>query len=173
MRKRFRYLVVRNFFFMLCRKITFLTLILLCCTVGTISAQYLVVKKPGKVESEKYFAGDEIQLKIKGADWWLKGNIQYIGDSSISVDSREIALLEIEAVRVPLNFTGTLGSLMMSAGIFFTSIITVNGIINNDSPIIGTNQLIIGSSLVATGWALRKFKFKYLPIGKKYIILVI
>ena len=154
------------------RKVT-LFFVLLCAITGTLSAQYLVVKKPGKVDSEKYFAGNEIELKIKGADWWLKGAIQYIGDSSISVDSREIALAEIESIRVPLNFPKTLGSFMISAGIFFTSIIAVNGVINNDSPVIGKNQLILGSSLVAGGWLLRQWKYKYLPIGDKYILLVI
>lgn len=148
-------------------------LIIICCFGLISNAQYLVVKKPGKVDSEKYFAGDEIELKIRGADWWLKDEIQYVGDSAISVDSREIALTEIESVRIPLNFPRTLGGFMMSAGIFLTSIIVVNGVINDDSPVITQNQLILGTSLIAGGWLARRWKYKYMPIGDKYVVLVI
>ena len=146
------------------RLISMLCLFCLCLAGQNI----LVVEKPGTVSNFKYYEGDKIRLRTIAADTLISGTITTIGTSSIIIDkSIEIEITDIKSLYRKRWGYSFLQYLSIFAGLSYVAINTLNGIINNDAPIVPTETLIISGSMVAFGIALTPLTTRKIRTGKE------
>jgi hypothetical protein len=132
--------------------------------------QYLVVQKYGKVKNFKYQTGDEIMLEIKNGAFNLTGEITQLSDSSLTINSYvEIKYENITKVLRPRRYFTKLSKLFfIRGGIAYVTIVGINGIINNDSPLIDEQTLTISATMVAIGLIMKPFYIRKLDLTKKW-----
>jgi hypothetical protein len=137
--------------------------------------QYFVVEKLGKMKNIKYELNDEISFQTRNGDFLINGTITQLTDSSITIDTHyTIDLENIAIVFKKRKFLKRLSGLFfIRGGIAYTVIVGINGAINNDSPMIDEQTLIISASMVAIGFALKPFIIKKMKIPEKWQLKVI
>lgn len=137
--------------------------------------QYLVVQKNGKVKNFKYQTGDEIMLQTKNGAFNLKGEITQLSDSSLTINSYiEIKYSNIAKLLRPRRYFTKLSKLFfIRGGIAYVTIVGINGIINNDSPMIDEQTLAISATMVAIGLIMKPFYIRKLDVTKKWHIKMI
>lgn len=137
--------------------------------------QYLVVQKLGSVKNFKYQPGDEIALEVNNGDFTIQGEITHITDTSLSINSYiEVKFNSITAVLRPRIFFTKLSKLFfIRGGIAYVTIVGINGIINNDSPLIDEQTIAISAAMVAIGFALKPFYIRKLNTVSKWEIKTI
>lgn len=143
------------------------SLLLAVCSVS--GQQYLVVQKSGKVKNFKYEVGDEIMIKTRKGDFSLSGEITRITDTSLTINSYvEIGFGNVAKVLRPRRYFTKLSKLFfIRGGIAYVTIVGINGVINNDSPLIDDQTLKISAAMVATGFLMKPFYMRKLDaIGK-------
>jgi hypothetical protein len=128
-------------------------LVLLCFLLNISDSQtqnILILERPGTIKYFKYEVNDWIKLSTSKPDTTIHGFISLINDSSITIDRvNEVTLKNISTIirkRWGFNF---LQKLFITAGIPYLLISTINGVINNDEPVVPTETLIISGSLIA------------------------
>ncbi len=149
---------------------------LLLFMLGSVSAQqYLIVQKNGKVKNFKYQTGDEIMLQIKNGDFNLKGEITKLSDTSLTIDSYlEIRYSNISKVLRPRAFLTRLSKLFfIRGGVAYVTIVGINGLINNDSPMIDEQTIAVSASMVAIGFVMKPFYIRKLDLTKNWHIKMI
>ena len=99
-------------------------------------------------------AGDFIKLRMVSNDTVVSGMIQAISDSAILIHTVEVSIKDIsEIYRNRWGFS-LLQKLSLATGILYVSFNTLNGLINNDKPIVPKETLVISGVLIAGGVAL-------------------
>jgi hypothetical protein len=131
---------------------TFLTLIFCLCSLVLISQQIFLLERPGTIKNHKYFVGDKIKIQAHDPDTVIKGRITSMQDSSIIINyATEIFISRIDyVIRTRYGFN-LLQRIFLTAGFSYVLIATFNGLINNDSPVIDQQTLIISGSIIAAG----------------------
>ncbi|MCD4788567.1 MAG: hypothetical protein K8R37_01105 [Bacteroidales bacterium] len=119
------------------------------------SQNIFLLEKPGTIKNYKYRENDHIRIKTISKDTIIAGIINKIGDSIIIINyANEISPDDISIIyRTRWGFA-LLQGIFFSAGVPYLAISTLNGVINNDSPIVSKETLIISGSLIATGIAI-------------------
>jgi hypothetical protein len=145
------------------RKISVFILLLLLITLAN-AQNLLILERPGTIKNFKYEVSDIIKIRTLSSDTLLKGVITFINDSIVVINNiQPVAISDIGKVyRTQWGFTFLQG-LFLTAGAPYLLISTVNGIINNDEPIVPNETIIISGSLLAAGAAItplttRKFR---------------
>lgn len=120
--------------------------------------------KSGKVKRIRYYEGEYISFKTLKKER-VKGTIYAITDESFIVNEREF---NIDSVRVVYNTQTGLGfrlvrNIFTLPAVGYMPLITFNGLINNDKPIVKQNQFyyggaFIGVALIAHALATRPFR---------------
>ncbi len=80
----------------LCFRLLFILIML--PVSGFAQEKYLALDKPGRVKRIRFYAGDEIALKLKGDKRLHEEVIGDIGDSTITLLGTEIPLRDIRAI---------------------------------------------------------------------------
>ncbi|MCF8366422.1 MAG: hypothetical protein K9H16_11610 [Bacteroidales bacterium] len=156
------------------KKIKILLLFFVLLPLLGISQQYLVLQKSGTIKNIKYEVGDKISFQTLKGDFYVEGDISEIRDSSIMINSYEVRLDNISIVYRQRRFLkGMSGLFFIRGGIAYVAIVGVNGLINNDSPMIDEQTLIISASMVAIGLAMKPFITKKYFVKENWILKVI
>jgi len=114
----------------------------------------LILERPGTIKYFKYEVNDRIKLSTSNPDTTIDGFISLINDSSIIIDRvNEFTLTNISTIirnRWGFNF---LQKLFLTAGIPYLLISSINGVINNDEPMVPEETLIISGGLITAAIA--------------------
>ena len=154
---------------------SFLFLFSLVLTFSASAQYYLQLKKRTKV-IHTYSAGDHIKFKLKGDDFYSDQVVIGVTDSTIKFRLLDIALTDIEAVKVPER--GSYGLDLISgaaitAGIFFMVIDQANQLFVQGEGLGPSKEtLLISGSLIGSGLFLRLFKKKKFKFKSKRYRLV-
>ncbi|MCB0805653.1 MAG: hypothetical protein KDC05_07620 [Bacteroidales bacterium] len=138
------------------------------------SQNILVLEKPGTARNFKYTEYDHISILQTSTDSIISGRLSAISDSSISINGGpDILLNDIQMVyRTSWGFN-LFQKTTLLAGSLYLGISTINGMVNNDSPVVPKETLIIGGSLTAAGLILIPLTTRRLKPGKGVWRLVI
>ncbi len=121
----------------------------------SIAQNILILERPGNVKNYKYYQNDEIKLKAVSHNEIFSGVITKINDSSIVINhAKEVFLSEVSYMYRKRWGFSFLQKLSFIAGGSYFLVSSINGLINNDSPVIPQESLIISGSLIAGGIAL-------------------
>lgn len=155
-------------------KITIVLLGFLASTMMN-AQQYLVVQKRGTVKNHKYELNDKLSFQTKKGEFYLKGTLSKITDSTIFIDNLyEIELSNIARVFRQRSFLKALSKqFFIRGGIAYVTIVGINGAINNDCPMIDEQTLIISASMVVIGFALKPFITKKMDVVDKWQLKVL
>lgn len=135
--------------------------------------QYLYVERKGELPSEKLVINDIIYIKIEGHDEWIKGAIKAVSEASIKLNDRTFYFSNIEGIRVYNPIVKILGTSLWGGGLFFTSIFTVNRLINDDQPVLKESHIIFGLSTGAAGAIVSRLARKTYLLSEGYKLKVI
>ena len=154
---------------------TLFTILILCLLASGVFAQrVLLVEKPGKFKNYKYFVGDEIVLKVAPYGEKHDGIIHEVTDTSLLINfDNEIMLDEIQMILRPRWGLNILSKVTRIAGAGYFILDVVNRSINNQSPVVNENTLMISAGLVAFSYALVPFHDKRMKRGDKWRIKVL
>jgi len=123
----------------------------------------LVLEKPGTRHNFKYTVSDYIRLKQISSDSIISGKITSLSDSMIVINrGMPIELSDISIVYKERWGFSLLQKATLLAGTLYLGISALNGLLNNDSPVLPKETLIIGGSLTVAGLAL-------IPLTKRQI----
>ncbi len=158
------------------KKLSYILIIISFCTGMAANAQqYLVVQKRGTVKNYKYEVGNKISFQTNKGDFYVKGSISKMTDSTIFIDN--LYNFELENIGIVLRqrrFWKKLSKqFFISGGIAYVTIVGINGVINNDSPLIDEQTLIISASMVAIGLLLKPFIVKKMDVTEKWQLKVL
>jgi len=141
----------------------------------TNAQQYFVVQKTGTVKNYKYEIGNKISFQTKKGDFYVSGTISNMTDSTISIDN--LYDFELENIGVVFRQRSFLNGMskvfFITGGIAYVTIVGINGVINNDSPLIDEQTLIISASMVAIGFLLKPLIVKKMDTSKKWQLKVL
>jgi hypothetical protein len=152
----------------------YLTLLILAASLGAGAQQYLVLQKSGAVKNFKYQVGNDITIRVMRGDLIFSGTITQINDSSFVLNSlNEIYIGEIKNVYRRRVFVRVMSKVLLYAGIGYVGLEGINGIINNDSPVITKNTIIAGAVMVGTSFALKPFYTRSFDTREKYVIKIL
>jgi hypothetical protein len=143
--------------------------VILVLRMAVVDAQnLLILERPGTVKNFKYEVNDMIKIRTLGSDTLLKGEITFIDDSMMVINNNQpVAISEISKVyRTQWGFTFLQG-LFLTAGASYLLISTINGIINNDQPMVPRETIIISGSLLVAGAAITPFTTRKFRIDNK------
>ena len=149
--------------------------VLISAFIPIFGQQYLVVQKSGKVKNFKYEVGDEIMISTRKGDLKVSGEITKISDTSVTINSYvEVGFSNVAKVLRPRRYFTKLSKLFfIRGGIAYVTIVGINGIINNDSPLIDEQTLGISAAMVAIGLAMKPFYIRKLDMMGKWKLKVI
>ena len=132
------------------------------------SQNIFILEKPGTIKNYKYYQNNQIKIKTHSSDTIIKGTITYIRDSSIIIDyANEIYLNDMALIYKKRWGFSFLQTLFFAAGGPYLLISMLNGLINDDSPIIPKETLIISGSLIVAGIALTPLTTRRCKIDNK------
>lgn len=158
------------------KKFSYILIILgVCAGMVANAQQYLVVQKKGTIKNHKYEVGNEISFQTKKGDFYVTGIISKMTDSTVFIDNLyEIELENINVVFRQRRFLRKLSNLFfIRGGIAYVTIVGINGVINNDSPLIDEQTLIISASMVAVGFLMKPFIIKKMDVTEKWQLKVL
>lgn len=157
-------------------KYKILVFLLLMCFIGPdlIAQRVLLVEKPGRFKNYKYFVGNDIVLKTAPYGEKHEGVIHEVTDTSILINfDNEIMIEDIEMILRPRWGLNLLSKVTRVAGAGYFILDVVNRAINNQSPVVNENTLMISAGLVAFSYALVPFHDKRIKKGEKWRIKVL
>ncbi len=122
---------------------------------GLFSQNIFLLERPGSIKNYKYYVNSPIRLKIISPDTIISGKINKIGDTSIIINyANEIHVKNIACIYTKQWGFSFLQKLFLLTGIPYLALSTINGTVNNDTPIVAKETLIISGSLIVAGIAL-------------------
>jgi hypothetical protein len=99
-----------------------------------------------------YKTNEHIKLKTVSSNKKIEGRIYLISDSSLVLNyETEIMLDDIAEIYRSRHMFRLLQTLSLTAGLLYLSISTLNGLINNDNPIVPEETLKISGGLLIAG----------------------
>lgn len=139
-----------------------------------IGQKLLVLEKAGTIKNYKYKLGDEITVETKRDKLVFSGSLTEIKDSTIIVEYyNEIKLTEISRVLRKRELLRIFSGAAITAGVFYFSLDALNGIINNDSPIIAESTLIATGALIGSGLLMRPFVVRKYDLEDKWRLKIL
>jgi len=155
-------------------KILIAALLICVCGHTAFTQRVLLVEKPGKFKNFKYKVGDDILVKVAPYGEKQEGIIHEVSDSSILINfDNEIMLDDIQMILRPRWGTKLLSKVTRVAGAGYFVLDVVNRAINNDSPVVDENTLMISAGLVAFSYALVPLHNRRMKKGEKWRIKVL
>ncbi|MFT7084508.1 MAG: hypothetical protein ACJAV5_000214 [Vicingaceae bacterium] len=118
-------------------------------STNAFSQKILAFDKSGKVKRIRYYEGEYISLQTISKEK-IKGIITQIKDSTFSVEGQELALFSVAKVYNTQKGMGyqLMANIFIIPAIGYIPLITINGLINNDSPVFRENQLYYGGGFI-------------------------
>ena len=131
-------------------RFSFFLLFCVILSTSAFSQRIVAFDKSGKVKRIRYYEGEYISVKTV-AKQKINGIITQIKDSSFLVEGIE---LHVDSVVIVYNSQTGMGyelirNIFIIPAIGYMPLITINGLINNDSPIIKQNQFYYGGGFIA------------------------
>jgi hypothetical protein len=113
------------------------------------SQNIFILEKAGGGHLRWYHNGDFINLKtIEGEK--IEGRIHFISDTSLIINfTNEVMVSDIEMIYRDRRMFRLLQNLSLIGGVLYLSISGLNGLINNDSPIVPQEILKISGGMIA------------------------
>ena len=128
---------------------------LLFLGTATEGQNILVLEKAGGGGVRMFHENDHIKLMTRSTNTKFSGPINTISDSSLIINfANEIMLTDIKVVYRSRWGFNLLQKVCLASGILYLSLSTLNGVINNDSPIVPEKTLKIGGGLLISGISL-------------------
>lgn len=136
---------------------------------GSVLAQNIfLLEKPGTIKNKKYHVGDHIKIRTITKDTIISGVINKLGDSALIVDyNNEVLLSDIQMIYTKRWGFNLLQRIFQISGFSYLGISTLNGLINNDQPMVPEETLIISGGLIAAGFAMVPLANKKHKVDKK------
>jgi hypothetical protein len=133
------------------------------CLLSTLvfSQKILVAENSRTLKNFKFCQDDKIILKIKGNDRKIFDEIVGMGDSGIVLNlTGEVPLSQISAIYKENWLIQTIRGLSLLGGLAYLGVDSFNRLINNDSPVILSETVIISASLVGLSFALIPLRYR-------------
>lgn len=134
---------------------------------------YLVIEKPGTSNRHLYKTNDVITLKLKEETIYLTGAIDLLLDSGMVIDGHAVRLSEIEKIKIRrkgelIPKVIGLSYKLPIAGILLMFFEGASAKMQNESPLVEENTMVIAGGLIGAGFLLGTIKHKNMKLGKKY-----
>ena len=131
-------------------RVSFFLLFSVMLSISAFSQKILAFDKSGKVKRIRYYESEYISLKTTSKEK-INGIISQIKDSSFVVEGRELTLFSVSKVYSTQTGMGyqLVANIFILPAIGYIPLITINGLINNDSPVFRSNQLYYGGGFIA------------------------
>ena len=122
---------------------------------GSIAQSFIYLKKVGGNFERRIYINDTIRFKLKGDDYFTRGGIELLTDSSFYVYNTEVLLKDIEAVDVNRGF---LGMKVLIAGLLLPAIDIMNQSYPPSEEILKISGGLIGVAVLLAIFRKRYFK---------------
>ena len=114
----------------------------------------------------KYEEGDEIVYRQKGRDYFVTDRIVALHRDFLVLNENilkpeEIAEVDVSNKDERNQTVGNLGTLFLAGGALLLLAETINGLYHERRFYYSKSRLIIGGSLLASGFTLSRFKYKF------------
>lgn len=153
---------------------SFLLFLICCPAISQSYDQILAVDPIWGAKRERIYLGDPISVKCADNSKF-NGILTKLEDSTIYIDNAKMHLKEI--VKVTFNGRkegwGLLSAVCLRAGLGYFAIVGINGVINDDSPIISDQTIKISGGILAVGLAAALFNRKSIRIKHNWQLKVI
>lgn len=138
---------------------TLLTLVFTAFSLALSAQSYLYLEKKGEVPDYRWKQGDGISvLLLNGEELnWREGYFNGGDSAGIVIGTRYYTYDQIKGVRYENGLLPFFGTAAMYGAALFTGVFAINGIINNDRPVIRQEQLFVGAGLLAIGLISKQF----------------
>lgn len=130
-------------------RFSFFLLFCVMLSTSVFSQKILAFDKLGRVKRIKYYEGEYISLQTTSKEK-VKGIITQIKDSTFSVEGKELSLFSVAKVYNTQTGMGyqLMANIFIIPAVGYIPLITINGLINNDSPVFRQNQLYYGGGFI-------------------------
>jgi len=138
-----------------------------CLAVQVLAQQFLILQKGSNQKSRiKYEVGDEIIYQQKGRDYFVRDRITELHRDFLVLTENilkpeEIAVVDVRNKDERNQTVGNLSSLMLGGGVLLLLAETINGLYHDGKISYSNSGLVISGSLLAGGFILSKFKYKF------------
>lgn len=138
---------------------TLWTLALMAFSFAISAQSYLYLEKKGEVPDYRWKQGDGISVLLQNGEEldWREGYFNGGDSAGLVLGTRYYSYDQIKGIRYENGILPFLGTAAMYGAALFTGVFAVNGIINNDSPIIRQEQLFVGAGLLTIGFISKQF----------------
>lgn len=113
--------------------------------------QFIYIKQGNEFPVLRYGLYDQVKFKTAEDLPWITGVIREISAEYVQIGNVTYPLEAIIAFRSRNELLTIGGTALWGGGVFFTGLALINGVINNDQPIIKNSQLLWGGGLVLAG----------------------
>lgn len=133
----------------------FIPILFLILTAGGLSGQqYLYIKQGNEFPALRYGISDRVKFRTGEDLPWVSGVIREIGSDFLRINNVVYPFEDIIAFRSNDELLTIGGTALWGGGVLFTGLALINGVINNDKPVIKGSQLAWGGALVAVGFGM-------------------
>lgn len=144
-------------------------LVLFFISTGLFAQKLLLVENMKSLKNFKYYQGDEIIIKCYGSDGRITDQILDMTDTTVTFNIMgEMRLEEISGIYRENWLIRILRGFTLLGGVAYFGLDSFNRLINNDSPVILTETLLISGGLVAFSFALIPFNYRKINKGKNW-----
>jgi hypothetical protein len=155
-------------------RLSFFLLLLAMFSTTVFSQKIVAFDKHGKVKRVRYYEGEYIHFKTIQKER-VAGSIEIIKDSSFVVNGKEFKL---DSIRTVFNTQTGMGfrlvrNIFIFPAVGYMPLITINGLINNDSPIIKQNQFYYGGAFIGVAFISNFLANRPFRISKKRPLKII
>jgi hypothetical protein len=132
---------------------------------------YLTIRNRQRAKVQRIYPGDAV--KLQSQDFNIKGVVEVVRHDYIQVNGTKMEYHRIEKFTYYKPILMQNGVKIMGAGVLLAGIVTFNGLINNDDPILDKGTAIISAVAVGLGAALFKFGIvEYKMNDKRYFEVI-
>ena len=134
-----------------------------------VSQNYFIVERPGTVRNLKFRVNDVIKLKAGPKGEIINGRIYKISDSTLKIGYYyNVQLKDIQIIYKTRFGFSLLQKVLFFAGVPYLLINTMNGVINNESPVVPQQTLIISGSMIGTAILLTPLTTRKIKIDNEH-----
>lgn len=113
--------------------------------------QLAIQKKNGGLV--RFYEGEQIKVRHTSLGW-VKGELEFILKDSIIVEGRKMPISEVDAIRVSRPFLAGNGVTLITAGVLWPGVVTINGMLANVEPLLPTRTIVSSVAMLGGGIAL-------------------
>jgi hypothetical protein len=144
----------------------------------TINAQpklKILFTRFGCVKKYEFFKGDVIKYKLKGERHFIAGKIIAMHDSSIVFEADSVGLNQIKVIRIKSNnyHAQLFQTIFLIGGIGYPSLSIFNNAMNEVSPLLNQNGLIITGSFLAASGLVNVLRIQHIRFTKNKLIKIV